>query len=111
MVVAVVVGGAFEEPAPGAAFAAGIGRFFLPSFEDARLRGQGLLPLLGIGEMGAEFIGILLQLDAVDLPDGVEDAMFDRRRSPGGPEVAGDAGSIESEAVEFDAHQESVLNS
>src|SRR4051812_21210637 len=86
VVVAVVIDVAFEEPAPGPAFATLLG-FFLPSLKYAAHPVEGLLPGFGIADQETNFVGVFFPGYAAETGDRFEDAMFERRRPPGRPKI------------------------
>jgi len=95
VIVAVLVGVAFDEPAIDAAFLAGAGDFFLPALEQTRHVEHRLLPQLGVGDLHAHLIVLLFEMNTGQLFHLVEEPMFEGRRPPGGPQIAGDAGGFE----------------
>src|SRR5262249_22935859 len=94
VVVAVVVDIAFEEPAPDAALAAGVG-LLLPALQDAGKTLQNDFPGLWIGDVHAALVGPILRLDTGNRTHCLEEPMFQRRRAPRRPEINGDTGSLE----------------
>src|SRR5581483_10146913 len=103
VVVAVGVGVAFQQPAPGTAFAAGIG-LFLPTLQDARGSLQGGTPGLRIAQMDEPFVGSGFGLRMGQRANGLEEAMFDFRGPPRRPEMESDMWCLERQAVEVDSH-------
>ena len=104
VIVAVLIGVAFEEPAVEPAFFAGARGFFLPALEEARHVEHRLLPDLDVGDLHAQFIGRRFEMNVGELLHLVEEPMFESGGAPGDAERACDPGGFELEAEEFDLH-------